>query len=309
MAWVVTLVTVPLALITAFLIYAGRDTVSAADRASIFVMFILLPLYLAVGQIILHYRPENRIGWLFLILSFFFTLAAFTREYALYGYQGTGSWPGVRLAAWLSLFVNASFFVWFILLNLLYPEGRLVSPGWRWLIWLTVTASIVLLLQELVRPGFMTLYRWESSVTLPFTNPTEIVWLHEIFERSAGLAWSTSLLCLLASGFAPVQRYRAGRGVERQQIKWLAYYWAVAIVAIGLAALSQVLPVTIPEQIGESFLSVLFVGLLASFPIVVALAVFRYRLYDIDLIIRRTLIYGVLTAALALVYAGSLVAL
>jgi hypothetical protein len=308
LAWGVTLVTVALALATAGLILAAWDGVSPPDRASFAFMFVLLPFYLAVGQIVLHYRPENRIGWLFLAVSFFFTVSAFTREYALYGYQ-TSAWPGVRLAAWLSLFVNASFFLWFILLNLLYPDGRFVSPAWRWLGWLTLAASVVLLLQEFVRPGFMTLYRWESSATLPITNPTGFIWLHELFERTEGLSWILSLLCLVASGYAPVQRYRRGRGVEKQQIKLLAYFWAITLVAIGLAILTQFFSVYFMDQYGEFIMSALFIGLIASFPIVVALGVFRYRLYEIDLIIRRTLIYGVLSAALAIVYAGSVVVL
>jgi hypothetical protein len=308
LAWGVTLVTIPLALATAAFIIAAWENISPSDRASFAVMFTLLPFYLAVGQVILHFRPENRIGWLLLIVSFFFTVSAFTREYALYGYQA-GTWPAVRLAAWLSLFVNASFFLWFILLNLLYPDGRLVSPGWRWLAWLTIVASAILLLQEFVRPGFMTLYRWESSTTLPIINPTGFVWLHNLFEQTGGIAWILGLLCLLASGYAPVQRYRRGRGVERQQIKLLAYFWAVTLVAVGLGLTTQILSINIMDDVSEFLMSAIFIGLIASFPIVVALGVFRYRLYDIDLIIRRTLIYGVLTVALALVYAGSVVVL
>jgi hypothetical protein len=306
LAWGIALLTIPLASATTILATAGRDSMSPGDWGSYVVMAILLPIYLGVGLVILHYRPGNRIGWLFLAVAFLFTLASFTREYALYGYRA-GPWSGVRLSAWLSLFVNASFFLWFILLNLLYPDGRLVSPAWRWLVWLTVTTSIVLLLQELVRPGYMELYRWDSSTILPFTNPTGIFWLHALFSRIEGTAWSLSLLGLLVSGLAPVQRYRRGHGAERQQIKWLAYFWGISMVIIGLAALALVFSVTIPQPVVDLILSLIFIGMLAGFPIVVGLALLRYRLYDIDLIIRRTLIYGALTVSLTLIYFGSVI--
>jgi hypothetical protein len=311
-AWAIALLTLVMGILAAAIVISGRASIPPADLANLSVTFFLFPVYLAVGLVILHYRPGNRIGWLFLALAFVFILATFLREYAIYGYlyrQKIGFWPGVRLAAWASINANASFFLWFILLNLLYPDGRLPSPGFRWLLLLTVAATGTLILQEFVRPGFMVIYRSSSSVTILFSNPTGITWLHQLFSNIEGVAWPLNLLCLLASGLAPLQRYRSGQGVERQQIKWLAYFWSLALGTIAVMILSLAFSVSIPEPVAETVFSALLVGMMAGFPVIVMLALLRYRLYDIDLIIRRTLIYGALTLTLALVYAGSVVVL
>jgi hypothetical protein len=312
LAWAFALLILLMGLLAGGIAFSGRAWIPAADRAALAITFILFPIYLAVGLVILRFRPGNRIGWLFLAVAFIFILATLMREYAIYGYfyrHKIGGWPGVRLAAWVSININASFFLWIILLNLLFPDGRLASPGFRWLVWLTLFASGALILQEFVRPGYMILYRSSSSITLPFTNPTGIAWLYQLFSNIEGVAWSLNLLCLLASGLAPLQRYRSGQGVERQQIKWLAYFWFLVFSTITIMILAQAFSVSIPEPVSEMVFSALTVGLIAGFPVIVMLALLRYRLYDIDLIIRRTLIYGALTAALALVYAGGVVSL
>jgi hypothetical protein len=193
------------------------------------------------------------------------------------------------------------------LLLLLFPDGRLPSRRWRWVAPLTGASVGYLVLVQIAQP---TLYvgGLEVSNPLPFWARIYAVVPAATVEWIGILAWHATLLSLVAAGTTPALRWRRASGHERQQLKWLAYMASlIAVSGLGVIVTGYSVgwwtyPMALVAIIGIA-------GFLVGLPMVIAVAIFRYHLYDIDLIIRRTLIYGVLTAALAVVYFGSVVLL
>jgi hypothetical protein len=247
-----------------------------------------------VGALIISRRPRNPVGWLISCHALCFTLGEFSRQYAIYGLlTEPGSLPLARVMA------SPPYWVWYpgliamtAFLPLYFPDGRLVSRRWRPVAWLAVLLATALTAFAVVRPG--------GDETRGIPNPLGIESLNDFepvfgaFEILVPVSWVVVGLLSVAS---LVVRFRRSRGVERQQIKWVVY---AAVLFISWAVLEQLLPVRLPPIVDEIFFVVSLQGLWAA----IAVAIFRYRLYDIDRIINRTLVYGFLTTALALVYLG-----
>jgi hypothetical protein len=175
---------------------------------------------------------------------------------------------------------------------LLFPTGRLPSRRWRWLAWLTVAYIVVGVLTAAFSPG-----AYLGSLG-PIRNPLGIEGLTQFYKA---VLYTMSPALFLAAAFSLVVRLRRAVGVERQQLKWLAY------AAGGLALVSILIIITIAidtprwyEWSANAILVVVTPGL----PIAIGIAILRYRLYEIDVIINRTLVYGSLTAVLVALYFG-----
>ena len=247
-----------------------------------------------VGALIASRRPRNPVGWLVSAHALCFTLGEFGRQYAIFGLlTEPGSLPLARVMA------SPPYWVWYpglmsilVFLPLYFPDGQLVSRRWRPVAWLAVLLTAVLGAFALIRPA--------SDETTGVPNPLGVEGVRDLdlVSDALGILVPTSwvLVGLLAVA-SLVVRFRRSRGTERQQIKWVVYS---AVLFVSWAALEQLLPVRIPLIVSDILLVVSLQGLW----IAIAVAVFRYRLYDIDAIINRTLVYGSLTAALALVYLG-----
>jgi hypothetical protein len=256
---------------------AGRQAENVNDLFA-----IVEVIYASVGAFLASRRPTNPIGWLFLGIGFVQTVNIFCGAYARYALiTEPGSLPGGALASWLEAWTWIVGFTGFSFIMLLFPSGSLPSPRWRWVAWLAV-AGIVLTALTLAVGS------WPQR-GLPLLEevdePTSTAWIAVIVTGFAILAAAT-LMTLVSV----LVRFRRSRGDERQQIKW---FLCAAAFAVATAASTFAGTVT-PEWL-------LDVGL-AGVAIAVAIAVLKYRLYDIDVVIRRTLVYGVATAALAGVY-------
>jgi hypothetical protein len=191
--------------------------------------------------------------------------------------------------SWL-LPIIIGFSVFFILL---FPTGRLPSRRWRWVTWLTVAFVLVGVILGAFSSG-------PVEGLGPIRNPLGIEGFSNVYNSLLFTMWATFLLVAAASSV--FMRLRGAIGVERQQIKWFAY--AAAATVMGLV-LAYVIPEVIDappwfERIGYAIL----LSLIPAIPISIGIAILRYRLYDIGLIINRTLVYGTLTAILAGVYFG-----
>jgi hypothetical protein len=243
-----------------------------------------------VGVVIISRRPNNIIGWLLNAAGLFIGLNHFSSEYAIYTLVAQpGSLPGGPAAAWLAywLFVPPSALVLFLFL--LFPTGRLPSSRWRWFAGFSVIAASV---------GAMSM-AFSSGMTAvgPVPNPLGIESVKDI-ARTVEPSLFALLLLAASSMFG---RLRGATGVERQQIKWFAYAAAGAVSG-------SILGHSLFVATDASWL--LWVGVIPGMvgvlgmPVGIGIAILRYRLYDIDLIINRTLVYGALTATLALVYFG-----
>lgn len=259
-------------------------------------LFKVLSLAFAtVGAVIAWRRPENPIGWIFGTGALLLALSDFAKQYAIYALvTKPGALLGGVVMGWIRLWASTlGFYLIFTFTLLLFPNGRLLSQRWRLVLWLAIGAAGLLTVMAALQPGPLSHI---STVHNPFAiEGTTVVypWVPSI----------VSVLILAAVGACAISvilRFRRAQGEERQQLKWIAYAAALLILYAIVGVLIQAFAprYQLAVELAEA---PVFVAL----PIAVGIAILNYRLYDIDLIIRRTLIYGVLTGALTLVYFGS----
>ena len=249
-----------------------------------------------LGGLVASRRPKNPIGWMWLGIGMGIALSSFAGSYATYA-VGPGPLPAPRAVG--TLVAGTGWIVAFTLvplLLLLFPGGRLPSPRWKYVARAVVAAGALALILSPFVPG--------RSGFAPVENPFGV-------GGAAGVAifvltYASVLVVLVAtvpSALSLVFRYRRASGVERQQIKWLAF------AAVLFGSLIPLDLLGLDEPLGDVFWSLLnnvtTVGIYAA----VGVAILRHRLYDIDVIINRALVYGAITASLALVYLGSVVSL
>ncbi len=242
-----------------------------------------------VATIILHRQPGNRLAWVLLLLGFSIGLSGFSRAYAGLAVNAPGNTlPGLVLAAWVSQVVWFVIFLALELLLLLFPTGTLLSPRWRWV------AGAALLITS----GALVLLAVGTPIDIPggqVENPIGLIPFSRVEVFLVGF-FIPFLMTLVLALFGMALRFRRAARIERQQIKWLFYVAALSVAV-------QV--VTFLTNWGQFLTSLAALG----FPIAIAIAVLRYRLWDIDVVIRKTLVYSVLTVLLGLVYFGVVIVL
>jgi hypothetical protein len=243
-----------------------------------------------VGAIIASRRTHNSIGWLLCASGLVFGVAMFAAEYAIYALLvASGTLPaGEALASVYPLWVLG--FNLFVLMLILFPTGQLPRSRWLWVVYLYVAIALVEVVAMFFLPGPL------EGLDL-IENPLGIEGLPIGRKPVQALIFTGGLV---ASG-SLILRLRKGSWVERQQIKWLAY---AAAAATG----GGILAYTLPEAMGAPWVTsagyVLSVLGVLGIPISIGIAILRYRLYEIDTLINRTLVYGLLTVLLAVVYFG-----
>jgi hypothetical protein len=197
----------------------------------------------------------------------------------------------------------------FIALPLLFPDGHFLTPGWRRFALLSFGTLTLLGLLIATLPG--TLQYNGMGVSYPQENPFGLPLLPEGAGAALNRAInSVIIISTLAAILSQVQRWRRSSGDTRQQLKWFAYFLATAVtVQMLIEAYGALLNPAVFTAYGGLFYSAVLMLVFGGFPLMVGIAVFKYRLYDIDIIIRRTLTYGALTILLALFYFGSIILL
>jgi hypothetical protein len=260
-----------------------------------FAMFPVMGILIALRQ------PKHGMSWLFLTEGLASALTAAGTELAILFILTA---PGGRLnpdQTWVVLpDYIASGFLWllFFIIILLFPNGRLPSARWRPFAWWAMVVALTGFIFNF-RPELITISPELPKVDNPLGIPA-LATLAPVWSVVQLLTIITGMVCFLA----PVLRYRSAGGVERQQLKWLAVGAGFLIFWVAAFMLSRVL--TLPPLL-KSIIELMGSLGAAVIPVVMTFAILRYRLYDIDLIIRRTLIYGLLTALLAGVYFGGVV--
>jgi hypothetical protein len=257
-----------------------------------------------VGAVVASRQPRNPVGWFFVVSATCWAVNEATGRYAVYGLViEPGSLPLARLMAWPSTWMWEPALVLIILfLPLYFPDGRLLSPRWRPVLWLALLFSVGFgVVFGALFPGEVDELSPGVGGDVPgVVNPLGIEALRpldRVMQIDIILA-VVLLVILLCSVASLVVRFQRSSGEERQQMKWLTYA-AAANFATLLLVMS--LPAESAWYRAVDALSNL---VLAGLPVAVGIAVLRYRLYDIDIIINRTLVYGSLTVMLALIYFG-----
>jgi len=245
-----------------------------------------------VGVLLASRRAGNLIGWIFCLFALLAALQNFADLYAVYTLvTAPGSlWGGVALA-WVGSWVLHPAVSLLGYLVLVFPNGRLPSHRWRLVVWLFTGVTALVTLSAALQPG--------PLVSVPtINNPLAVTGAASALALVGSIG--TPLNLLFGSVFAAsvILHFLRARGEERQQFKWLAYASILGIVWFGVSTLLQFLQV----PVGDFASNVLWGLTFAGFPIAVGIAILKYRLYDIDLLINRTLVYGTLTACVVSVY-------
>jgi hypothetical protein len=234
---------------------------------------LMVFIYASVGLVVASQRPENPIGWVLLSGIFFLSLAGFGGAYATYALRNSGL-PGTAAMAWIASWGGDLGFSILIVFTFLYfPDGRLPSKGWRPLAWFACASILIRLVADMLQ--------W--TVIQPLIE-VDITFL------------------LLASPAAVIVRYRRASAIVRQQIKWVAFSGVLGVVLTILGILGL-----FSGWASENFFNLIWITFVISIPITLGTAILRYRLFDIDLIIRRTMVYAALTAILFVLYYSSVV--
>lgn len=274
---------------------AGRSDLTTI-RAEDWVFVVALAGMAMVGALLAHRRPRHPVGWLMLALAVFVTVDAATDSYARYGLLASpGAAPAVRHVRAL----GTTFALWpacIGLILLLTPTGTLPSPRWRWWVVVAVTAPLL----------------WTAGATFAvptvegplyaFRNPYHVPALAGMANVVALPAIMVTLLGVVVGGGSLVVRFRRARGEERQQLRWVAAAAVVAGAGVPVAMVGIAMESATVVGLGV-------LGAAAVLCVAVASSILRYRLYDLDRVVSRTVAYGLLTLLLTAGYAAVVLAL
>jgi class 3 adenylate cyclase len=278
---------------------AVADWSGTVAHGGIFILVAFMGFVVAfstVGVLIAVRQPGNPIGWLLLACAVGYALAGLAESYASYGQLTRPNvLPGVTLAAWAAswLFLTGAGPAATFLL-LLFPTGRLPSRRWRVVGWLAAAGMALTVATSALAPGPIGGDRQAPS------NPVGLPGGEDVLRVAGAIGGAAFFLAILGSVISLIVRFRRARRVERQQLKWLSY----AAVLFGVAVLFGLLVTLIwgSTALTNNLSNTATTGALVCVPVAVGIAILRYRLYDIDYLISRTLSYALLTAVITAVY-------
>jgi hypothetical protein len=275
----------------------GALVLGLANRAALYEVpaTIITPTFATLGALIVSRRPTNSMGWIFLTTGVLGGVNMFSGQYATVALAPDGPrLPGGSLAAWLALLAQNSFVACLLFLVLLFPNGLLLSRRWRLLAWpMGAFIAITLIIGALSTTPFQDFPSADNPFGIEAATPPEPILA--VGELVGGA-------CIVGVMLSLILRFYFSRGEERLQLKWFTY---ATTVGISTPLLLGSLAPAVFEVLGRLVWTLGFL----SIPVSAGVAILKYRLYDIDIIINRTLVYGSLTATLALVYLGIVVLL
>ncbi len=255
-------------------------------------MFVVFSV---IGFLIATRHPDNPIGWIFLGVALAHTLGGLAQGYADYWLAGKGAPRALgQTAAW---YEDSSWIPWVLIpatvLLLLFPDGRLPTPRWRPIAWCAAVGIPLAFVTGGAHPGPLEDF---PEVANPYTIDSALL------DPLEGIAVLLVLVAIVGSALSLIIRFRRASSVQRQQIKWLALAGAVAavVVVVGIAGY---------DLWGAPASNLAIELSLMGLPVAAGVAILRYRLYDVDVVINRTLVYGLLTATLAGAYLCSVLVL
>lgn len=298
-AWLIAGLVTVISVGTGIIAAAG---VNGTPTEDVGILWAILPVFFAFsGALIISRQPRNVIGWLLLTPAAANVLIS-PLELHLSALETPAT---LTLGLYLEIsLVNFSWvFLIFPLLHLLqvFPTGKVLSPKWRWLTWLEIgmLAILVVVGGLMERVGAM-----EGQWTVE--NPVGFI-SQEFIDGSFMALWTPGLIVLALGGLASsIVRFRRGESIERRQLGLVLYAIVVFAVVYSMLAL---LPTGTDDDTMPLLVDLVFLASIVAIPVVIAYAVVRRGLFDIDVIVRRTLVYAVLTGMLAAVYFGSVIAL
>jgi hypothetical protein len=285
--------------------FLNSSTPTVGERNSLVFdagFFLLFVAFATVGALVASRRPRNPIGWIFCVMGLSTPLAAASEEYALYALVAReGALPGGEATAWIAALAGGPvMFSMLAFVFLLFPGGRLLSRRWRPVVWLNFLA-IALGLAWNFSPGPI-----ENLGLLVVENPLGVAGVGVFLEPLGAVGFLLALAAVIAGAASLIVRLRRSRGEERQQLKWFVFAGALFCAVSATGPILWSLP---PSPATAWVWPLLFLLAVGAIALAAGIAILKHNLYDIDLIINRTLVYASLTASLALVYLGSVIGL
>ncbi len=279
--------------------YVGYDP---GDNLYYVVAFLGCLIYLVVGRLIVSRQPTNTVGWLLIAIPVVGSLALGNGSYATRALAVPGtSLPLGIWSAWLDRWLLVAALFIFVPIFLFYPDGHLPSPRWRWVAVLLFGSMGLTTLAFATTPGRMTGFMAHLE-HLDVRNPLGVGSPGGIVQAVTAFAGAITFVASILACSAIVVRYRGARDEVRQQIRWLALVWvtffALLVLDIVLSALTGG-NATVENVMFALGFSVLTLGI----PVACGVAILRYRLYDLDVVVRKAVVFGLLAAFIAVVYA------
>ena len=281
----------PALMIVSSILSAGGPGIDLEDS---FIWAIAL-VFAGVGVLIATRQPENAIGWIFLASGVAAGLGALAHSIAQFWIDGRGGPESLAKAA--ALYGELSWIPFILMpatfLLLLFPDGHLLSRRWRAVAWCAAVGMAGGFVSSGLNPG--------PIPDFPkIRNPIAVD--HPLVDLLEGISYFALMIGVVGSSISLIVRFRRSRGVERQQMKWLALAGAGVAMTIPIALITY-------DAIGENAANAWIMLSVLGLPAATGVAVLRYRLYDIDVVINRALVYGALTAILAGTYVGAVLLL
>jgi signal transduction histidine kinase len=277
---------------------------STGDAVFYIITALVSIAYGTVGMLITT-RRGSVLGWIFGVIGLCFALGPFAEEYVLFAtVTHPGSLPGPQ---WVDL-LNAAYGIGgagIALVLLLFPDGRPPSPRWRWVRWTLPAAVFVGVVAYAFLPGVENGTQRDLGVRL--LNPIGIAGAHQTLSIITAIAAPIAVICSLLCIVALFLRFRRSRGEERQQMRWVAYSGVVFVVLFLLSIATGIAFGNGAVNNVVWGLMVLTVGL--GIPIAFAIAIMRYRLYDLDIVVKKTVVFALIATFTTLVYVVALVAI
>ena len=321
LAWSLCALCVVLAVLTLVLAFVVPPLENRPNDGLAVLMVVVALAYPTVGALIASRLPANPIGWLFCGLGLFFVAQRFTEVYADYALLVNSTLPWGESAAWFSTTVaggSPSGLVG-VLVLLLFPDGRLLSRRWRVVAWTAIIGAAFGLVGDALYPGDLPTHTYVENpfgvlkiISGGFTT-------FELFAASSLFGWALMSMSNLAALYSLILRLRRAQGDELQQLKWFLFAVVPGVLFGSLVSLRYLI-----GRFAYEFMfgwweilpwdEVVYVMYASTFalllvPVFTYIAILRYNLYDIDVVINRTLVYGALTACVVAIYVLAVVAL
>jgi signal transduction histidine kinase len=274
-----------------------------ADWIFLIVSALGAAIYLAIGRAIVSRQPANTIGWLLIAIPILALVAMTNGSYATRTLTvDPGSLPFGQAAAWLDRLILVPTLAAFIPLFLLFPDGHLPSRRWLPIGILTFAAPVLTTIAFAVTPGELT-GALADIPTAHVVNPLGIDAAAGVIDALTQIGGFLILGTAVAACVAIFVRYRRANAETRQQIRWLAFVGVAFFVEIGLAMVGAAVTGD-NDVVGNTMFMLMFTTLVLGIPAACGVAILKYHLFDLNLVIRKTLVYAALAGFVTLVYAG-----
>lgn len=287
-------------LVFAFVLGALNDIAVTAEEF-FFVPLVLLATMTSstVGALVASRQPRNPLGWLFLLMSLCVVLGVMGEDYPIYAIRtNPGSLPGPEWVLWVSGWTFGIAGAAVPLIILLFPSGTVPSRRWRSVPWLLVGGTLWALAWYAVEPRGLA-----PTPGLRVRNPVAIEGIRGIASPMITAGTIVALLSALACFVGLILRFRRSQGEERQQLRWLAYVGAFSLVTFIGLFVGDALPGE-AQAVENIFWSVFVASLMVGIPAACGIAILKYRLYELDVVIKKTVVFAILAGFVTLVYVG-----